>query len=27
VKKADGSPVDDFGDPSLAKGLIDALKA
>jgi hypothetical protein len=27
VKKADGSPVDDFGDPSLAKGLIDAMKA
>jgi hypothetical protein len=27
VKKADGSPVDDFGDPSLAKGSIDSLKA
>jgi hypothetical protein len=27
VRKADGTPVDDFGDPSLAKGLIDALKA
>ena len=27
VRKADGSPVDDFGDPSLAKGMIDAMKA
>jgi hypothetical protein len=27
AKKADGSPVDDFGDPSLAKGEIAALKA
>ena len=27
VRKADGSPVDDFGDPSLAKGLIESMKA
>jgi hypothetical protein len=27
VKKADGSAVDDFGDPSLAKGLIDGMLA
>ena len=27
VRKADGSPVDDFGDPGLAKGMIDSLKA
>ena len=25
-KKADGSPVDDFGDASLAKGELDVLK-
>jgi len=22
VRKADGSPTDDFGDPSLAKGVV-----
>ena len=27
VRKADGSPVDDFGDPGLAKGLISAMMA
>ena len=27
VRKADGSPVDDFGDPSLAKGEIASMKA
>lgn len=27
VKNADGTPVDDFGDPSLSKGGIDVMKA
>ncbi len=27
VRKADGSPTDDFGDPSLAKGVIPAMLA
>jgi Protein of unknown function (DUF1552) len=27
VKNSDGTPVDDFGDPSLSKGQIDVMKA
>jgi hypothetical protein len=27
LRKADGSPVDDFGDPSLAKGVVSAIVA
>jgi hypothetical protein len=27
VRKTDGSPVDDFGDPGLAKGLIANMMA